>query len=44
VRPIQTAPPSKMNDVTAVVAGLAIYVVFALWLHVRLIGVPPFGR
>lgn len=43
-RPIPAAPPSKMNDVIAVVAGLAIYVVFAMWLHVRLIGVPPFAR
>jgi uncharacterized membrane protein len=41
VRPIHTAPPSKMNDVIAVVAGLAIYVVFVLWLHLRLIGVSP---
>lgn len=40
-RPIQTAPPSKMNDVIAVVAGLAIYVAFVLWLHVRLFGVSP---
>ena len=40
-RPIHTAPPSKMNDVIAVVGGLALYVIFALWLHVRLIGVPP---
>jgi uncharacterized membrane protein len=43
VRPIPTAPPSKMNDVIAVVVGLVIYVVFAMWLHVRLIGVPPFS-
>jgi len=43
VRPIHTAPPNKMNDVIAVVAGLAIYVVFAMWLHVRLIGVAPFA-
>jgi uncharacterized membrane protein len=43
VRPIHTAPPNKMNDVIAVVAGLAIYGVFAMWLHVRLIGVPPFA-
>jgi len=41
VRPIHTAPPNKMNDVIAVVAGLAIYVVFAMWLHVRWIGVSP---
>jgi len=43
VRPIHTAPPNKMNDVIAVVAGLAIYLVFAMWLHVRLIGVAPFA-
>jgi uncharacterized membrane protein len=41
VRPIHTAPPSKLNDAIAVVAGLAIYVVFAMWLHVRWIGVSP---
>lgn len=41
VRPIHTAPPSKMNDVIAVAAGLAIYVIFMMWLHVRLIGVSP---
>lgn len=41
-RPVPGAP-SKANDVIAVVAGLAVYVIFALWLHVRLIGVAPFG-
>ena len=41
MRPIPTAPPSKLNDLIAVVAGLAIYVVFVLWLHVRLFGVSP---
>ncbi len=41
VRPLRTAPPSKLNDVIAVVAGLVLYVVFALWLHVRWIGVSP---
>jgi uncharacterized membrane protein len=41
VRAIQTAPPSKMNDVIAVVAGLAIYVAFVLWLHTWMIGVSP---
>lgn len=40
-RPIQTAPPSKMNDVIAVVAGLAIYVAFVLWLHRWMFGVSP---
>ena len=40
-RPIPGAPPSKANDVIAVVAGLAIYVVFVLWLHAWLFGVSP---
>jgi uncharacterized membrane protein len=43
VRPIHTAPPSKANDVIAVIAGLAIYVAFVLWLHRWLIGVSPLG-
>src|SRR5690349_18591752 len=42
-RPVHGAPPSKLNDVIAVVGGLVAYVIFALWLHVRLIGVAPFG-
>jgi uncharacterized membrane protein len=41
VRPIPTAPPNKINDVIAVVAGLAIYVAFVLWLHTWMIGVSP---
>jgi uncharacterized membrane protein len=36
------APPSKVNDVIAVIGGLAIYVVFVVWAHQRFIGVPPF--
>ena len=32
-----------MRDVTAVVAGLVAWVVFAFWLHVWLIGVSPMG-
>jgi uncharacterized membrane protein len=40
-RPIQAAPPMRLNDAIAVVAGLALYVVFALWLHARWIGVQP---
>lgn len=40
-RAIPSAPPSKVNDLIAVVGGLAIYVIFVLWLHVRLIGVSP---
>jgi len=41
VRPVPGAPPSKINDVIVVVVGLALYVIFALWLHVRWIGVAP---
>jgi uncharacterized membrane protein len=40
-RPIQTAPPMRLNDVIVLVAGLALYVLFAHWLHVRWIGVQP---
>jgi len=40
---LKTAPPSKLNDVIAVVLGLIVYAVFALYLHVRLIGVYPFA-
>ena len=36
-------PHTRANDVIAVLLGLAIYVVFALWLHEWLIGVSPFG-
>lgn len=36
----QAAAPSARNDAIAILGGLAVYVVFALWLHVRLIGVP----
>lgn len=35
------APPSGANDLIAIVAGLAIYVVFVLWAHQWLIGVSP---
>jgi uncharacterized membrane protein len=40
-RPLHTAPPSKLNDLIAVVAGLGIYVIFVFWLHLRWIGVAP---
>jgi uncharacterized membrane protein len=40
-RPIPGAPPSKANDVIAVVGGLALYVAFLLWLHKWLFGVSP---
>jgi uncharacterized membrane protein len=44
VHAIPTATPAARNDVLAVVLGLALYVVFALWLHVRWIGVLPFPQ
>src|ERR1700724_3752376 len=34
-RPIHTAPPRKLNDGIAIVVGLAFYVVFEHWLHLR---------
>ena len=40
---LRTAPASKANDAIAVIAGLIVYVVFAMWLHVRWIGVYPFA-
>ncbi len=40
---LRTAPATKANDVIAVVGGLILYVVFAMWLHVRWIGVYPFA-
>lgn len=39
-RPVPGAPPSRWNDLAAVVLGLAAYAVFVLWLHRPLIGVP----
>lgn len=33
-------PPGTLNDAIAVVGGLAVYVAFILWLHVRLTGLP----
>jgi uncharacterized membrane protein len=41
VRVIRTAPPSGFNDLIAVVAGLALYAVFVVWLHARWFGVSP---
>jgi uncharacterized membrane protein len=42
-QPIRTAPARPFNDVVAVVAGLALYVLFVGWAHVRLFGVSPLG-
>ncbi len=43
-REIPSLPSSKLNDVIAVVGGLILYVVFALWLHPLLIGMPIVAR
>jgi uncharacterized membrane protein len=40
-RSIPTAPPGRLNDGIAIVAGLVFYVVFEHWLHLRWIGVQP---
>src|SRR5450631_3392500 len=40
---IKTAPPGKFNDIIAILLGLALYVVFIVWAHVRLFGVSPFS-
>lgn len=41
VRPVPAAPPSKANDFILVVLGLAVYGLFAFWLHARWFGVDP---
>jgi uncharacterized membrane protein len=38
-RPVPGIPPSKLNDIVAVLLGLVLYVVFVFWLHGWLIGV-----
>ena len=40
-RPLPGAPPSKANDIIAIVGGLILHVAFILWLHGWLIGVSP---
>jgi uncharacterized membrane protein len=42
-RAIPAAPVSKLNDMVAVVVGLALYALFAFRWHQTLIGVAPFG-
>lgn len=42
-RAVPTAPARPMNDAIALGAGLAIYAVFVLWAHLKLIGVSPLG-
>lgn len=39
-RPIPAAPESGRNDIIAVVVGVVIFLVFFMWLHRVLIGVP----
>jgi uncharacterized membrane protein len=43
-RPVPSVPPSRANDLIAVVGGLALYAAFVLWLHGGLIGVPLIER
>jgi uncharacterized membrane protein len=40
---LRTAPARPWNDAVAVLLGLATYVFFILWAHVRLFGVSPLG-
>ena len=42
-RPVPGAPHSKLNDLIAGIGGLAVYVLFVVWLHRWLIGVSPLG-
>jgi uncharacterized membrane protein len=37
----QTLPEGRFNDLIAVVAGFALYVLFVAWAHARLFGVAP---
>lgn len=43
LRSAPTAPASAGNDAIALVGGLVVYVVFAVWVHGWLFGVRPFG-
>lgn len=43
-RPMRALPASTANDAIAVVAGLALYAIFILWLHARWIGVAVLGK
>jgi uncharacterized membrane protein len=40
---LKTVPTTPFNDIIAVVLGVALYVVFIGWAHVRLFGVSPLG-
>jgi hypothetical protein len=41
---MRMAAPSRWNDVIAVLAGLAVYVLVVFWAHLAVIGVAPFTR
>lgn len=43
-RPMRALPASTANDAIAVVAGLALYAIFILWLHATWIGVQVLGK
>lgn len=40
-RKVPGAPPGALNDLIAIVIGLAVYMVFVFWAHAWLIGVSP---
>jgi uncharacterized membrane protein len=37
------APATALNDLIAIIGGIALYLVMAFWLHVHLFGVAPMG-
>jgi uncharacterized membrane protein len=41
VQAVPSAPPGRFNDLIAVLAGLALYLIFIKWAHLRLFGVSP---
>ncbi|MEZ5702823.1 MAG: NnrU family protein [Burkholderiaceae bacterium] len=43
VRAVPALPASPLNDIIAVVGGLAVYLVIVFWLHAAWFGVRPFG-
>ena len=43
LRSLPLGPPRAMNDAIALVGGLAVYALFAFWLHAALFGVRPLG-
>ncbi|MGA2398523.1 MAG: NnrU family protein [Steroidobacteraceae bacterium] len=43
VQTVPTVSAGRFNDFIAIVLGLALYVLFVAWAHVRLFGVSPLG-